>query len=597
MNATTIQTRDADRRDVKKSRIAHYFKPSVSRTTLAVASALAMLMVNAPVHAQTNGSNESAMVRLIKGLIDSGALKKDVGEALLAQAQAESLTAQQAQRQAAAPATASAAQAGDVRVPYVSQSVRNQIRDEVKQEVMAQAKTEGWATPNEMPEWTKRIQFEGDVRLRNESRLFASDNNDYTSDYNAINAGSGYDINQNNYKSVPMPNTLQSRKNIWRARARLGILATISENTKAGIRLATGGDNGPTSTTQTLGGGLGKKNIWLDQAWFSYRVMPGMEVVGGRFANPFYSHDILFSGDLNFDGIAAKFDRQLANKDVSVFGTLGVIPLEYSSDNTPKFTSNKAKSENRWLLGAQIGADWKLDDTNKLRGALAYYHFHNISGQISSECNVAVDGECNTDWSRPAFMQKGNTMMALRHIQLDATNPSLTPLPQYFGLASKFQLLDINTRWDTKVAGDLPLRLDANYIRNLAYSTSKMLARANSNPTGGIANNFTVNSNTDLTSGGNAFLLQATLGKLSPSVKNDWNVYVNYRRIEPDALPDAYNDSSFNLGGTNTRGFTLGGAYAIDTNTTLNGRWMSSRQVYGAPLAIDVLQVELNTRF
>jgi hypothetical protein len=596
MNATTIQTRDADRRDVKKSRIAHYFKPSVSRTTLAVASALAMLMVNAPVHAQANGSNESAMVRLIKGLIDSGALKKDVGEALLAQAQAESLTAQQAQRQAAAPATASAAQAGDVRVPYVSQSVRNQIRDEVKQEVMAQAKTEGWAAPNEMPEWTKRIQFEGDVRLRNESRFFASDNNDYSTDFNAINAGSGYDVNPNNYKPAPMPNTLQSRKNVWRARARIGLLATISENTKAGVRLATGSDNSPTSTTQTLGGGLSKKNVWLDQAWFSYRVMPGLEVVGGRFANPFYSHDILFSGDLNFDGIAAKFNRQLANNDVSVFGTVGIIPLEYSSDSAPKFTSHKSKSENRWLIGAQVGADWKLDDNNKLRGALAYYHFNNISGQMSTECDYAVDGECSTDWSRPAYMQKGNTLMALRYFKLDPTNPATTPMPQYFGLASKFQLLDINTRWDTKVAGNMPLRVDANYIRNLAYSKSKIYERAGTTANSMIANNFE-NGPSDFRSGGNAFLLQATLGTLSPSVKNDWNVYVNYRRIEPDALPDAYNDSSFNLGGTNARGFTLGGAYAIDTNTTLNGRWMSSKQVYGAPLSIDVLQVELNTRF
>ncbi len=567
---------------------------------LALTSAIAMMFMAAPVQAQTAAPTETAMVRLIRGLVQSGALTKDVGEALLAQAQTEAMAAQQAQRQlaAAAPAGGLRPEPGDVRVPYISDTVRDQIRDEIKGQVMAQAKSEGWAAPNETPEWTQRIRIEGDIRARYESRLFSSDNSNIETNYAAINAGTGYDINPNT-NPVALPqllNTRQDRRNLARLRARLGVLADISDSTQAGVRLATGSDDSPVSTTQTLGGGLGKKSIWLDQAWLSYKPSEWAKVTAGRFGNPFMSSDMLFSGDLNFDGIAAQFDKTLANKDVSVFGTVGLIPLEYSSDSAPSRSQNKMSSENKWLLGAQVGANWKLDKENSLRGAIAYYQFNNVSGKVSEPCALyaGADG-CSTDWSRPAFMQKGNTLMLLRNIALDPLDPANTAQPQYVGMASKFNLLDINLRWDTRVAG-YGLRLDGNYINNMAYNEGEMFARAR----GGIINNFGGTGGTtqaDFKSGGNAYMIQATFGNPSPSAKGDWNVMAGYKHIEPDAMPDGYNDSTFHLGGTNAKGYFIGASYALAKNTWFSTRWTSSKQVFGAPFAVDTLQLDFNARF
>ncbi|MFJ3047936.1 putative porin [Herbaspirillum chlorophenolicum] len=570
---------------------------------LAGVSAVALLMTSLA-HAQTPPSSETAMVRLIRGLIESGALKKDVGDALLAQAQTEAIAAQQAQRQAAAaPATAAASgrnkiEPGDVRVPYISASVRDQIRDEVKGEIMAQAKSEGWAAPNETPEWTKRIRIEGDMRVRGESRFYSGNNSNIETDWRNINSGSGYDVNPNTNLALPqLLNTRQDRANQLRIRARLGIFADISDSTQAGLRLASGSDDSPVSTTQTLGGGLNKKNIWLDQAWMSYKFNDMLKVTGGRFGNPFFSTEMLFSNDLNFDGLVAQFDKTLANKDLSVFGTLGLIPLEYSSDSSPGRSQNKLSSQNKWLIGAQVGAQWKLDAENRLRGAVAYYDFKNITGRVSDSCALyaGADG-CNTDWSRPAFMQRGNTLMLLRNIALDPTNPANTPQPQYVGLASKFQLLDLNARWDTRIAGGYGFRLDGNFIRNLAYDENEMFRRA----TVGIVNNGGTAQpgvRGDFKSGANAYMMQATLGNPNPAAVGEWNVLAGYRRIEPDALPDAYNDSTFHQGGTNAKGYYLGGSYAFDKNTLFSGRWYATKSVYGAPVAIDTLQLELNTRF
>ncbi len=566
---------------------------------------------------------ESTLVQLIRGLMKSGSLKADVGEALLAQAQAEAMAQEQAQRRAMAGAAAAGAGAGpgglagagstpvagataasriengDVRVTYVPQVVKDQIRNELKTEVMAQAKAEGWAAPNETPAWTRRVHVDGDVRVRNESRLYAGGNTNQLVDFAAINDGSPYDVNPNTSAQLPpLSNTRQDRNNQWRVRARVGVTADLSESTQAGVRIASGSDDSPVSTTQTLGGGLQKKPVWLDQAWLSHSPLSGLTLLGGRFANPFQTTDVLFSSELNMDGVAARFQRSLSEgRGPDVFGTFGFIPLEYLSGDFPSRSQDKAGAKSKWLMGAQLGGSWKLNETNRLGGSVGLFNFHGISGEVSDRCALyAGEDHCSTDWTRPAFMQKGNTIMSLRDIALNPDDPANTAQPQYFGLASRFRVLDVGMRWDTQVAGGPALRVDLNGLRNMAYDVNGMFSRARGN----ILNNYGASGGTSagaFRSGRNAYLVQATLGAPQPQLKGDWHVMAGYRRIEPDALPDAYNDSTFHGGGTNARGFIVGGAYAFDKNAWLSGRWMSAREVYGPPLSIDTLLIDFNARF
>jgi hypothetical protein len=551
---------------------------------LAAAGAAALPAHSAP------APSENATINLIRLLVQQGVLKPEQADALVAQAEAEAKTA----RQATPDRGAAVAQAGDVRVPYIPQTVRDQIRDEVKAEVMVQAKEENWAQPNTFPDWVSRITVEGDVRVRDESRFYNGGNSNEITDFAKLNAKGPYDVNPNtNGGYPPMLNTREDRRNQLRIRARLGVRAEISDDWTAGIRLATGSDDSPVSTSQTLGGGMGKKDIWLDQAYLTYRPAKWATVTGGRIANPFESTDTLFSNDLNFDGIAAIFKQPLQGRDVTLFGTLGAFATEYANNGWNSSSMSEGATENKWLLGGQVGADWKINNQNSLRGALAYYHFDNIAGKRSSACSPwAGDESCDTDWSRPAFMQKGNTLFLLRNIAPNPLNPADTPQPQYVGLASKFDLLDLNLRWDTRVFDGLGLRLNGNYIRNLAYSKSKMASRSQ----GYIVNNF--GDNGDIESGPNAWMLQATLGRsYDLKEKGDWLAFVGYKYIQPDALPDAFNDSSFHQGGTNARGYYIGAGYAFEKNVYGVFRWMSTKEIYGAPLAIDTMQFEINARF
>ncbi|WP_202368017.1 putative porin [Pseudomonas sp. MWU318] len=562
---------------------------NVNRLSLAVGMVIATLVGQA---AAAPAPSENATINLIRLLVEQGILKQDKADALIAQAQNEAAQAKQAAASTAVVAGPVAAP-GDVRVQYVPAAVRDQIRDQVKAEVMATAKQENWAAPNTFPDWASRISFDGDIRLRDESRYYSGSNSNEIVDFAKLNNNGPYDVNPNSSTSLPpLLNTREDRTNQFRIRARLGMKAVISPEWTAGIRIGTGSDNNPVSTTQNLGGGFAKKDIWLDQGYLNWKPTDELTLTGGRFANPFMSTDMLYSNDLNFDGVAAIFDHKL-NRDWGVFGTVGAFPVDYTNDTTTSNGFDKEESDNKWLYGAQLGAKWAINSNNRLKGALAYYRFDDIQGQRSSPCEPWAGAPgCDTDGTRAAFMQKGNSVFLLRDITPNPANPTTTPQPQFVGLASEFNLLDLNLVWDADLPEDFKLRSQGNYIHNLGYDEGDMRKRAE----GQIVNNL--NSNGEIESGANAWMVQFTLGNaLDLKKQGDWNMFAGYKYIQPDALPDGFNDSSFHLGGTNAKGYFLGGNYGLAKNVYATGRWLSTEAVYGAPFDIDVLQLEINTRF
>ncbi|MFI8643197.1 putative porin [Pseudomonas iridis] len=562
---------------------------NVNRLSLAVGMVIATLVGQA---VAAPAPSENATINLIRLLVEQGILKQDKADALIAQAQNEAAQARQVAASTAVAAGPVAAP-GDVRVQYVPAAVRDQIRDQVKAEVMATAKQENWAAPNTFPEWASRISFDGDIRLRDESRYYSGNNSNEIVDFAKLNNNGPYDVNPNSSTSLPpLLNTREDRENQFRIRARLGMKALISPEWTAGIRIGTGSDNNPVSTTQNLGGGFAKKDIWLDQGYLNWKPTEELTLTGGRFANPFMSTDMLYSNDLNFDGVAAIFDHKL-NHDWGVFGTVGAFPVDYTNDTTSSNGFDKEESDNKWLYGAQLGAKWAINSNNRLKGALAYYRFDDIEGQRSGPCEPWAGAPgCDSDGSRAAFMQKGNSVFLLRDITPNPLNPTTTAQPQFVGLASEFNLLDLNVVWDADLPADFKLRSQGNYIHNLSYDEGDMRKRS----AGQIVNNL--DSNGEIESGANAWMVQFTLGnELDLKKQGDWNLFAGYKYIQPDALPDGFNDSSFHLGGTNAKGYFLGGNYGLAKNVSATGRWMSTEAVYGAPFDIDVLQLEINTRF
>lgn len=578
-----------------------FSKQPQRRRALCLAIGL-LLAGGAPVaFAQDVAPSSNATINLIRLMVKKGLITQADADGLIAEAHAEAEQARKAQTQQAV-AAGDGAQPGDVRVPYVPQSVRNEIREQVKQEVIAQARSEHWAQPDALPEWLDRIAWSGDMRVRDEGRYFSRGNSPYFIDYAALNRGGPFDVNQiGRGVNPPIMNSQQNRPNILSLQAHLGVDVKLGDTITAGVRIGSGNDNNPVSTTQALGGGLAKKNLWLDRAWLRWQPVAWGSLIAGRFANPFFVTDLIYSPELNFDGIAGQGRWKLGG-DVEGFVNAGLFPIQYAGNDSPSqaFGYQKNRSDQKWLSALQLGAHWKIDEDMQWSAALAYYYYDKMRGRLSEPCPIYTGiNFCSTDTDAPQYMQKGNSVFLLRNIVPDPSAPGNYAQPQLVGLAYDYHLLNLTSQFDFAV-GSTPVRVQADYVRNTAYHEREAFKRY-PDGLGQPVNNYEAASSPTETgpykSGPVGWLVRGVLGNPSPMKANDWNVTFGYKYLQPDAVLDGLTDPNFHLGGTNAKGFIVSADYGIAERTWLSARYFNAKQVFGPPLSIDVVQFEINSKF
>jgi hypothetical protein len=490
-----------------------------------------------------------------------------------------------------------------VRVTYVPEVVRQELREEVKQDVLAQARKEGWSTPQAVPGWVSKFRVFGDLRTRYEALLYPAGNDDTGAfpNFNAINTGSPFDTTGTVFS--PQLNVNQDRQR-ERLRVRLGAEVDLGQNFSAGVRIATGQNGSPVTENQTMGaagtsgqgGNFSTYALWLDRGFMKYELggMPDKDVTFtvGRFDNPFFATSMIWANDLGFDGVAMQ-GKFPVGEDVTPFFTMGAFPV-YNTDLN--FASNqpaKFKSQDKWLYAAQLGTNLDLGKDFALKLGAAYYLFQNISGRLSAPFTPLTSADIgNTDATRPLFAQTGNTYMALRDIVPGPLNGNGTTNQfQYFGLASKFHELALDAKLDFNQFDPFQVSLEGEYVSNRAFDSKAVGAIA-------VNNLGTASSGTGpFLGGGTAWLVRLTVGAAALKQPWDWNVNLGYRKVESDALVDGFCDSDFGGGGTNFKGFTVGGNLALTSNVWTSVRWMSATQAAGPAFKSDIIQVDLNCKF
>jgi hypothetical protein len=546
-----------------------------------LAAALALALLAPPALADEREALESlraTTLNLINALVDSGAITRQRADELIKSAQA---------RPAAVWGTPARPvdTPNAVRVPYVPEVVRNQIRDEVKNDVIAQAKAERWAEPNKLPGWLDRFEFYGDVRVRGQADLYADDNTapiDYDlsldrssglTTRHAELADSGR-LDGNTRDSVP---TL-------RLRARLGVIARVSESTSAEIRLASGSNNSATSTNQTLGNGLGKYSFWLDRASIDHTAAPWLSVSAGRMANPWQDSELAWDEDLNFDGIALKL-RLPQRPELGAYATVGAFPLY--SESQPR------RPNATWLYGGQVGLAWALSADTRVKASLALYQFHNLEGikESDSELDPVSLSPITATYGDSAYpsglRRKGNTLF-----RINAPSDAGSTL---WGLASRFRPVHASVGVELRQFFPTLVTVSADYLKNTAFDRTEILART------GVA----LGDGKD-----DGYQLKLTLGTPTVRYRGDWNASLAWRYLGSDVMPDGFVDSDFGLGGTNQRGFVLGGSYGLDSRTALTLRYLAAKSIDSTTmrtptllnpgagrLAVDVLQADIQVRF
>src|SRR5579883_1409857 len=587
-----------------------------ARCTLA-AGVSATLMC-APAYAQSSGAKSSSttsksaskselkvsskkptspnvVINLINLMVEQKLITADKADALIKQAEDEAYVSRQATKDAAVKAAAAAKEAdaasaavsppGTKHIVYVPEIVKRQIREDLKKEVLREAKDERWAAPGTFPEWAERIHFSGDFRLRSENIFYPKGNapSGFFPNFNVINTGTPYDTTLiNTGINPPYLNSTQDRDR-FRIQARLGAEAYLFDGFTSGIRFATGSDSQPVSTNQTLTGNFSKYQIWLDRAYLNYTALNGtINATGGRFANPFFSAtDLVWYHDLGFDGAAVQVKHEIGTTGVTPFVVAGAFPTFNTDLNFGTTSAVKYGSEDRYLLGGQIGTAWAINPKVNSIFSVAYYDFTNIQGRLSDPCTLVVQTDtCDTDDLRPPFAQNGNTYMALRNIVPTTINSNgAIDQWQYFGLASAFRELDVSGRVDLGYFYPVNIIVDGEFVDNTAFNKAAIAAVAFNN-FGGTPNGI----GTGPYVGGNiGWMGRLTIGHEELQRFGDWNFNIGYKYLQSDAVVDAFADSDFGLGGTNLKGYLVGGNFALNSNVWTTLRWMSANSIAGPP--------------
>ncbi|MEM5788060.1 MAG: putative porin, partial [Syntrophobacteraceae bacterium] len=417
----------------------------------------------------------------------------------------------------------------------VKKDVKQEVKAELKEDLRRESIPIAW--PDGTPDWVKRIRFGGDVRLRYQGEFFAKDN------AILLKPPTGTEL-------------LNTRENRERGvlRVRLGAEMQVNDEVKAAVRITTGNDKNPVTTNEALE--MTKKDdLVLDLAYLEYKPMKEMKITGGRVPNPYLYTDLVWDNDLTFTGLTASGEYPFTNyaKGFMNVGLFSLKEVELSTDD-------------KWLYGVQAGVEIKPVGgvTAKLAGA--YYGYNNIVGKRNT-----VDLPNEFDFTVPDFQQKGNTLMDI--------DPGVGIRT---ALASDFQEINITGTLDVEVKDPVHVTLFGDYVKNIGFNKAEVVQRT-----------------------GNPDLQERTLGWMAglavgyPKIQRrfDWRTFFYYKHLEADAVVDAFTDSDFHLGGTNAKGWVFGAELGLMKNVWLTAKWLTADEIDGPPLAIDVLQMDINAKF
>ncbi len=416
----------------------------------------------------------------------------------------------------------------------LNNEISNQVREELPKEEMKKADTAA-----ALPDWIRRIHLGGDMRLRYEKDL--------------------YDKNNAQFLQPANPTQLMDTMNdqdLFKYRVRVGAGIDINDELESVIRLSTGNTSNPVSTNSILGTYLNKDNVLFDLAYLKWKPSEYITMYGGRIPNPWFYSDLVWSRDLNFEGLVLSV-REPVKESLTPFFTAGAFPLQQYAFST----------RSKWLYGGQVGLEQPDPKGLAYKIGGAYYYYSNITG-IANNPLLAPGA---TNWTAPLYMQKGNTLFDIS----GGTESTL------LALASEYKEVNITGTLDIGFWDPYHVMLLGDFVKNIGFNANDVAARVGQ-------------SVPDATIG---YQIGMSVGHPLIEQFGQWKASLSYKYLESDAVVDAFTDPDFHLGGTNAKGWIVGADFGLAKNFWLTARWLSADQISGPPLAIDVFQLDFNAKF
>ena len=528
----------------------------------------------------------NTVVNILESLVQKGVLTREQAQAIVENAQTKAMAA--AREKAATNAANEVVEKDAVRVTYVPQIVKDdlakqmsaQVSKDAAAKVVEQAKNEGWGVPGALPEWLRNVRLSGDVRFRAEDALFAKDNipNQYLN-FAAINAAGGIGFAGNNL----FLNVTQDRPRFV-GRFRFGGDVQLNDSLRAEFRIASGNISNAVSTNQTLGNYGARWQLGVDRAaliWNPHSDDWDRDYVArvGRFGNPFETNgELLWDQDLIFEGVSGTFNwNRVRGEDERtsrwLFATIGAFPIQEVE------FSNKDK----WLYGAQLGTEIPFSENSRLRVATAIYDFANVTGRVNTPGSTVLD------YTAPASMQKGNTLVDIRNDVASGTS--------LWALAGKYRLVSGLVQFDLQAFGENHVTINGEFVKNIGWKQADVEAFLPGSIKYNIPPILPPEQPPPPIARVAGYEFGVTIGRPKLLEFGQWRTGLAYRHLERDAIIDAFADSDFHLGGTDAAGYIFFFDYGLGRSSYARLRYLSADAIDGGKFGVDVAQLDLVGQF
>ncbi len=258
-----------------------------------------------------------------------------------------------------------------------------------------------------------------------------------------------------------------------RVRARFNAVANLGDQFRAGLTLASGDVNDPTTTNQTLTGFYSRKAVALDQAFveFTPRDFKALTLTGGKFRYPWYNTELTWDKDLNPEGAA---ETLAFNLNTPVLKRIAFVGFQLPFAEIAGTATTDKRITQSITYGGQLQTTWRVAPHVNLSAYTGYYDFRGADS-IALALAKASSKNPQTPFAGSLPLASGNpvqdsiyTTTASNVVTVGGTayttGVSSVTNAQF---ASKFGLFDSLARIDIDTGHPrVPLSFIGDYVQN-----------------------------------------------------------------------------------------------------------------------------------
>jgi hypothetical protein len=384
-----------------------------------------------------------------------------------------------------------------------------------------------------------------------------------------------------------------------RIRVRFNALADLGSQFRAGITLASGDLNDPTSTNQTLTGFYTRKPVALDQAFIEFHPsgFKALTLVGGKFRYPWFNTELTWDKDLNPEGAAETLGFKF---NTPVLKRIALVGFQLPFAEIAGTSSTNKRIAQQITYGGQLQTQWQLGSAVTLS---AYSGFYDFRGADSVALALAKANSKNpqTPLSGLLPLNSGNPVQDSTYVTTASTIITIDGTAYPTGVstvsnaqfASKFALFDNIAKLDINTGHPkAPISFIGDYVQNTEACANlaniQIVPVNTSTTTYKQAVNATCKSNQR-----RGYWAEGRVGRLQQ--KGDFQFGYTHLYIEREAVLGNFNYSDIRQG-TNVTQHRFDMFYQFDRSvqlgfTALVGRPLASTEPWLARLQFDSVYI------